>query len=101
RCCVRADVRCARAGAERRLRDRAEPLTGDGMSICRSSLLATLILAAPSLVLRTERHEPTGVASPAIIDSLRSLYIGRPAGWEHYELAPNGDGMKLTSDYDY
>ncbi|HEX5073799.1 MAG TPA: amidohydrolase family protein [Gemmatimonadaceae bacterium] len=37
----------------------------------------------------------------AVADSLRILYIGRPAGWEHYELSPTDGGMKLTSDYDW
>ena len=46
-------------------------------------------------------HERTRLPSTTIDDSLRILYIGRPAGWEHYELAPNDGGMKLTSDYDY
>ena len=46
-------------------------------------------------------HERTRLPSTMIDDSLRILYIGRPAGWEHYELAPNDSGMKLTSDYDY
>jgi imidazolonepropionase-like amidohydrolase len=41
------------------------------------------------------------VPATAISDSLRILYIGRPAGWEHYELAPIDGGMKLTADYDY
>ncbi|MEP6729438.1 MAG: amidohydrolase family protein [bacterium] len=39
--------------------------------------------------------------APPIVDSLRIFYIGRPAGWEHYELKPGADGMTLTSDYDY
>jgi imidazolonepropionase-like amidohydrolase len=71
------------------------------MSIRRSSLLATLILAAPSVAVRTVRHESTTVAAAAIVDSLRIFYIGRPAGWEHYELTPRDGGMTLTSDYDY
>ena len=32
---------------------------------------------------------------------LRIFYIGRPAGWEHYELKPTATGLTLTSDYDY
>jgi imidazolonepropionase-like amidohydrolase len=71
------------------------------MSIRRASLLASLILAAPSLALRTDHHEATSAAPAAIVDSLRIFYIGRPAGWEHYELSPSDGGMTLTSDYDY
>ena len=71
------------------------------MSIRRSSMLASLILAAPSVALRPVGHEPTAVAPGAISDSLRIFYIGRPAGWEHYELRANNGGMTLTSDYDY
>ena len=41
------------------------------------------------------------MAPGAISDSLKILYIGRDAGWEHYELTPNSGGMTLTSDYDY
>ena len=54
-------------------------------------------MVAPTSV----RHEPTPVPVTAIADSLRILYIGRPAGWEHYELAPIDGGMKLTADYDF
>ena len=70
------------------------------MSI-RPSLFAILILAAPSVATRPTRHEPTPVVAAAIVDSLRIFYIGRPAGWEHYELKPSNGGMTLTSDYDY
>src|SRR6185503_7892652 len=70
------------------------------MSIRRSApLLASLILAAPAVTVRTVHLETA--AAPAIADSLRIFYIGRPAGWERYELAPNDSGMTLTSDYDY
>jgi len=64
----------------------------------RSVLLATLILVAP-----TTRHDATSspTAPAAIADSLQIFYIGRPAGWEHYELTPRDGGMTLTSDYDY
>ena len=71
------------------------------MSIRRSLLLAGLILAAPSVALRRVRHEPAPVPATAIVDSLKIFYIGRPAGWEHYELEPSDGGMTLTSDYDY
>jgi imidazolonepropionase-like amidohydrolase len=71
------------------------------MSIRRSSLVASIILAAPSVALRPVRHEPASVAAAAIVDSLRIFYIGRPAGWEHYALEPSDGGMTLTSDYDY
>ena len=67
------------------------------MSIRKSILPATLILAATSIAPRSL------VVAPAttISDSLRIFYIGRPAGWEHYELKPNDGGITLTSDYDY
>ena len=67
------------------------------MSIRKSILPATLILAATSIAPRSL------VVAPAttISDSLRIFYIGRPAGWEHYELKPNATGVTLTSDYDY
>src|SRR3954454_5061345 len=71
------------------------------MSIHRYSLLAALMLAAPPLALRTAPREPTPVAETSLSDSLRIFYIGRPAGWEHYELKPSSAGMTLTSDYDY
>lgn len=72
------------------------------MSIRRSSLFASIILAAPSVALSPVRHhQPTAVAAAGIVDSLRIFYIGRPAGWEHYELTPSDGGMTLTSDYDY
>jgi len=69
-------------------------LTGCGNA--RATTTARATVAANSA-----RHEPTPVPADAIGDSLRILYIGRPAGWEHYELAPNDGGMKLTSDYDF
>jgi len=34
-------------------------------------------------------------------DSLRIYYVGRPVGWEHYELGTRGDTTWLTSDFDY
>jgi imidazolonepropionase-like amidohydrolase len=72
------------------------------MSIRLSSIFAGLILAAPSFALRTTSRELTPVVPAAIADSLRIFYIGRPAGWERYELKPrDGGGMTLTSDYDY
>ena len=69
--------------------------------IRRFPLVATLALAATSAAPHSVRHTPAPVPATAIADSLRILYIGRPAGWEHYELSPSGGGMKLTSDYDW
>ena len=72
------------------------------MSIRRFLLLASLGLATAPIAPRIVRRDSTPVAATtAIVDSLRILYIGRPAGWEHYELAPSDGGMTLTSDYDY
>ena len=69
-------------------------LTGYGDARPTTTARATV---APS----SAHREPTPVPATVVADSLRILYIGRPAGWEHYELAPNDGGMKLTSDYDY
>ena len=69
-------------------------LTGYGDARPTTTARATV---APS----SARREPTPVLATVVGDSLRILYIGRPAGWEHYELVPNDGGMKLTSDYDY
>jgi imidazolonepropionase-like amidohydrolase len=67
-----------------------------GFGVARATTTAPAAVA-PSGV----GHERARLPSTTIDDSLRILYIGRPAGWEHYELAPNDGGMKLTSDYDY
>jgi imidazolonepropionase-like amidohydrolase len=34
-------------------------------------------------------------------DSLRLYYVGRPVGWEHYVLEPDGVGSRLVADFDY
>ena len=34
-------------------------------------------------------------------DSLRLYYVGRPVGWERYEIVTNAAGSTLTSDFDY
>ena len=62
------------------------------------SMIATLTGYGDAQPTTTARAT---VAPTMVADSLRILYIGRPAGWEHYELVPNDGGMKLTSDYDY
>jgi imidazolonepropionase-like amidohydrolase len=70
-------------------------LTGHGDARTTTTAGATV---APS----SDGREPTApVPATAIEDSLRILYIGRPAGWEQYKLAPTDGGMKLTSDYDW
>ena len=69
--------------------------------IRRFPLVATLALAATSAAPHSVRHAPARLPATPIADSLRILYIGRPAGWEHYELSPSDGGMKLTSDYDW
>ncbi len=69
--------------------------------IRRFPLVTTLALAATSAAPHSARRAPAPVPAAAIADSLRILYIGRPAGWEHYELSPSDGGMKLTSDYDW
>ena len=65
------------------------------------SWVASLALAATSASPSHVRHGSGPVPATAVADSLRILYIGRPAGWEHYELSPTDGGMKLTSDYDW
>jgi len=70
-------------------------------SIRRVALVGSLAVAATSAVPYRGRNEPTPPPATTIVDSLRILYIGRPAGWEHYTLAPSNGGMKLTSDYDW
>ncbi len=71
------------------------------MSIRRFSLVATVILGAAPFAPRSESHAPMLAAATSVTDSLRIFYIGRPAGWEHYELKPTASGLTLTSDYDY
>ena len=70
------------------------------MLIRRLLVTASLTLATPSVAQRRPL-EPTPLAPGAIIDSLRIFYIGRPAGWERYELSPSSRGHTLTSDYDF
>src|SRR5689334_21646900 len=70
-------------------------------SIRRFAIVASLAFVATSAAPYRVRHEPSPVPATTIEDSLRILYIGRPAGWEHYELSPSDGGMKLTSDYDW
>ena len=71
--------------------------------IRRSSIAALFALAATALPSAAPiPHTP--YPTPATVsDSLRIFYIGRPAGWEHYELTQSdgGAGYTLTSDYDY
>ena len=61
--------------------------TMDGMltltSMRRFPLVASLALSAGSFAPDSVRHQPTLAPTDAISDSLRILYIGRPAGWEH------------------
>ncbi|MDQ6612319.1 MAG: hypothetical protein M3Y64_07795, partial [Gemmatimonadota bacterium] len=82
------------------------------MSIARAVVLTAAILVAPASFVptatpqsardtTTASHGVTSRAVAPIVDSLRILYIGRPAGWEHYELKQTDGGYMLTSDYDY
>jgi imidazolonepropionase-like amidohydrolase len=70
------------------------------MTIRRYTLLASLLLSTPAVAQRSS-VTPSGIPAGPVADSLRIFYIGRPAGWEHYELKPSAGGMTLTSDYDY
>ena len=40
-------------------------------------------------------------AAHAQSDSLRIYYVGRPVGWEHYEIKSRGDSTSVVSDYSY
>ena len=45
---------------------------------------------------------PAGRNAPAVTDSLRIYYVGRPVGWERYSLAPISDQrIKYDADLDY
>ncbi len=79
----------------------------------RPALFASVVLVAPLLAFSNAKahvtktsavaasRESTKRVATAITDSLQILYIGRPAGWEHYELKPSDGGFTLTSDYDF
>ena len=55
-----------------------------------------LIRIAPLLLLAL-------AASPvaAQTDSLRIYYVGKPVGWEHYDVSTRGDTTSLTADFSY
>jgi imidazolonepropionase-like amidohydrolase len=40
-------------------------------------------------------------AAHAQSDSLRIYYVGRPVGWEHYEVKSRGDSASVVSDFSY
>jgi imidazolonepropionase-like amidohydrolase len=67
------------------------------MSAIPFLLSANLLLGIAS----PESHSVAVAQQPVVSDSLRIFYIGRPAGWEHYELKSSAGGLVLTSDYDY
>ena len=69
------------------------------MTIRQYALLASSILAMP--VISPTTFAKRAHVADALSDSLRIFYIGRPAGWERYELKSNEAGLTLTSDYDY
>jgi len=71
------------------------------MSIRDLSVVGILILGTAPIPPGKVPHAPMPAAITPIADSLRIFYIGRPAGWEHYELKPTATGMTLTSDYEY
>lgn len=62
--------------------------------ICRTLLLFVASSALSSLAAQSPGSR---VAS----DSLRLYYVGRPVGWEHYDLRPATGGVELTADLDY
>lgn len=39
--------------------------------------------------------------SMRLTDSLRIYYVGRPVGWERYQLGPGDLGTRLEADFDY
>src|SRR5262245_9970428 len=71
------------------------------MPLRRLVLPASLMLATAFVSRDRINRDPAESAPTAISDSLKILYIGRDAGWEHYELKPTDGGMTLTSDYDW
>ncbi len=54
------------------------------------SVLSALVAASARAQSTTATH-----------DSLRLYYVGRPVGWEHYDIEPIADGLRLTSDFEY
>ncbi len=60
------------------------------MRRCR---LVTIVLAslAAAPVMRAQ----------AVSDSLRIYYVGRPVGWEHYDLTTDAGGVQLNADWSY
>jgi imidazolonepropionase-like amidohydrolase len=44
---------------------------------------------------------PAALSAQAASDSLRIYYVGRPVGWEHYDIATGADGQRLTADWSY
>ncbi|MEP6618745.1 MAG: amidohydrolase family protein [bacterium] len=46
-------------------------------------------------------HAQTAHAPPALTDSLRLYYVGRPVGWERYSLTRDSAGWTHAADFDY
>jgi imidazolonepropionase-like amidohydrolase len=71
------------------------------MTIRKYALLASALFAMPAISPTLLHHRVAATVADSVSDSLRIFYIGRPAGWERYELKHDAGGMTLTSDYDY
>src|SRR5262252_5707157 len=59
------------------------------------------ILVAALLQAGAQPPQHTVPNAGSVTDSLRIFYIGRSAGWEHYQLTQTKTRVTLTSDYDY
>ena len=44
---------------------------------------------------------PYAMHAQATTDSLRIYYVGRPVGWEHYDLSKRSGGSQLNADWSY
>lgn len=44
---------------------------------------------------------PYAMHAQATTDSLRIYYVGRPVGWEHYDLSNSSGGSQLNADWSY
>ena len=60
-------------------------------------ILAAVFAAA--LIPATVRLKPDTAAAERGV--LRLHYVQKPIGYERYEIVPDGDGLALTSDFDF
>src|SRR5262249_12677102 len=69
----------------------SHPSSVPTMTFRRYTLLASVIFAMPPISPTSPARRGTP-SIDAVSDSLRIFYIGRPAGWERYELKPSDAG---------